>query len=101
MPPKGIRTYVDVYLKVDQNGLEAPLAIVLPNGRTFKVDRIVSRRLSDGELALTIAIGEHITYIWKEANRWARPRWYVVEGGGSRLEPNGRGSDEPGAGLRN
>ena len=76
-PVTGKRTYVDVIVRVASDGTETPQFIMLPDGRTFEVSRVVMRtRLVDGEV-LSVQIGSHMTSLWKETRGWGRPRWYV------------------------
>ena len=67
MVPKGMRTYVDVYLRVGPDGHETPEVIALPDGRLFRIDAVERwQRVQDG-YAVAIRIGKRMTTLWKGA----------------------------------
>ncbi len=78
MPPRGIRTYVDVVVRVSADGTELPRAIVLPDGRAFEVTRVTSKKRLQGGWVFAIQIGEHMTSLYKDAAGWGGERWFVV-----------------------
>ena len=78
MVPKGMRTYVHVYLQVGPDGCETPRVIVLPDGRMFRIDAVERWQRVQGGYALAIRIGNHTTTLWKDTAGWSGPRWYVI-----------------------
>lgn len=78
MPPRSMRAYVDVILRVSSGGTETPKAIILPNGRTFEVSGLTTHSRKQGGEALTAHIGTHATHLYKDTTGWNGPRWYVV-----------------------
>ena len=78
MPPRGMRTYVDVIVRVSAGGVENPRAIILPNGRMFEIDHVGGRTRFEGGMALSVHIGEHVTSLYKDTTGWNGARWYVV-----------------------
>ena len=78
MPPRSMRTYVDVILRVSSGGTETPKAIILPDGRTFEVSDLTTHSCKQGGEVLTVHIGTHTTHLYKDTTGWNGPRWYVV-----------------------
>ena len=78
MPPRESRTYVDVVLRVDAMGVQTPLAVILPDRRTYPVDRVSDRRRIAEGLALTVHIGEHVTQLHRDDRGFSGQRWYVT-----------------------
>lgn len=78
MPPMGMRTYVDVLLRVSSGGTESPKAIILPDGRTFEVSGTTTRARKGTQEVLTITVGTHVTHLYKDLTGWNGARWYVV-----------------------
>lgn len=78
MPPHSMRTYVSVVLRVSEGGTENPLAIILPDGRTFEVSGTTTRARKGDHDVLTVRIGTHTTHLYKDKTGWNGPRWYVV-----------------------
>ncbi|WP_241146192.1 hypothetical protein [[Collinsella] massiliensis] len=78
MPPRGIRTYVDIVVRVSADGTELSRAIVLPDGRAFEVTRVTSKKRLQGGWVYAIQIGEHMTSLYKDAAGWSGERWFVV-----------------------
>ena len=78
MPPRSMRTYVDVILRVSSGGTETPKAIILPDGRAFEVSGITTHSRRQGGEVLTVHIGAHTTHLYKDTTGWNGPRWYVV-----------------------
>lgn len=78
MVPKGMRTYVDVYLRVGPDGRETPEVIALPDGRLFRIDAVERWQRVQGGYAVAIRIGKRMTTLWKDTTGWSGPRWYVI-----------------------
>lgn len=76
--PRGMRTYVSVYLQIGPDGHEAPQVVVLPDGRMFRIDAVERWQRVQGGYALTVRIGSHVTTLWKDTGGWSGPRWYVI-----------------------
>lgn len=74
----GVRTYVDVFVRVSADGREEPQLIILPDtGRTFVVTRTTSHHRVVGGEVFSVQIGTHMTTLWKDARGMQGSRWYV------------------------
>lgn len=78
MVGKGMRTYVEVLLRVAPDGTETPEVVMLPDGRLFRIERVESRRRVGDGYAFSVLIGSHVTTLWKELCGWSGPRWFVA-----------------------
>lgn len=72
------KRYVEVVTNTSADGEVTPLEIVWDDGRRFRIDRIVDRRLARSlktggtGVRFTVVIGGTTTHLWHE-----RPRWFV------------------------
>ena len=72
-----MRTYVGVVLDVGADGTQTPLAVVLPDRRTYRVELVSERRRTRDGLAMTVHIGEHVTQLYRDDTGFSGQRWYV------------------------
>lgn len=68
---------VEVIHSTDRSGLVTPLVIVWADGRRFRIERVLDRRLAKslkdgGEgLRYTVRIGHTDTYLWWDGTYWS------------------------------
>ena len=73
---ESIKTYVEVLLRVDEEGRNHPLCIMWEDGRKFEIDKICDIRracaMKTGGTAIryTIRIKEKITYLYEDEGKW-------------------------------
>lgn len=74
------RSYIEVTLKVDENGLQTPLSLLF-RGRVIEIDRVLDRRQAcatkaGGQgLRYHVRIGQQERYLFQDDER----RWFVEE----------------------
>lgn len=84
------KRYVDVIARWRDDGRIIPLVVCWDDGRTFQVDRLVGKPVSDmppgspgRTLRYTVMIGSKCTHLYleqDEAGSKASSRWYVESG---------------------
>ena len=78
-PDKSVRTYVTAIVRVGASGSEVPLAVILPDGRTYEISKVTTTQKVGGSCErLTVTIGQRTTNIWRDTAGWGGTRWYVV-----------------------
>ncbi len=78
-PDKSVRTYVTAIVRVSASGSEVPLAVTLPDGRTYEVSKVTTTQKVGGNCErLTVTIGQRTTNLWRDTSGWGGTRWYVI-----------------------
>ncbi len=79
------REYVEVISRTDIEGALEPLAVTLPDGRRYDIDRILDHRARCYSVATgthgerwRVRIGRKVTYVWRDPEAsGGSGRWYV------------------------
>lgn len=97
-PENRIKQYVEVTALHGADGSAVPLSIRTPDGRTFKVSRVVGRPVVDDDFAIrgrtvryTVRIGRKRAWVYREfALDDVAPsdRWFVAAKADGRTEPD-------------
>ena len=74
--PLALKRYVAVTVRHDEDGRCRPLQIIWDDGRAFHIDQVLdvhrraSRKAGGTGICYKIRIGEHITHLYQEEERW-------------------------------
>ena len=71
-----IKVYVEVLLRVDEEGKKHPLCIIWDDGRKFIVDKVLDVRracaskVGGTAIRYTIRIGQKLTFLYEDEGKW-------------------------------